>query len=370
MNIQSISHSTPQLDPLNQPVIKQAEQTVKAMFNPAQSMADSMEEVSMKFSESVEKNSKSLEERTIKPRSEQRIEKLAELYELLTNHDTQTLNQEARRILSQGQQQLSIALLLDTAKGDPAKAEVILQKALAEARTTGQANKVQQLELLGQELYAKHGAEVMAGLNTAGALAMFSQDPEHRQTLRQLYYQHIVGQGSLATLFDALLTQFDEAHFAQGLHTLIRALTDDLAAQFPSLPQGQLRVILKDLTASQQLSHILNSVQVMLRKLAAKGMIQSMSAAKLTRKLVEFTQSSLYPREVKNLNTETVGDDPLAHVVFLNALYPLVQKLPLPLWKDNKARQNTLNVILRLMTEYAHYERQQESQATRSTPRS
>ncbi len=358
MTIHNITHASPSLEPMTTSNVSPQTQTGPAVFSAIPNSSDNMEEVSMKFSESVEKNTKKLEQRAIKPRTEQRVEKLTQLYQLLTNHDTQTLHDEVRRLLTQSQQSLSLAHLLTIAENDPAKADVILQKARMHAQQSSQSETFNKLQALANELYEHHGAEVMAGLNTASALAMFSQDSEHRQAMRHLYYQHVVGQGSLVALFDALLTQFDDTHFAQGLHTLMRALTDDLAAQFPSLPRDQLRVLLKDLTASQQLSHILNSVQALLKRFAAKGMIRTMTSAKLTRKLIEFTQSNLYPREVKNLNADAVGEDPLAQVAFLNGLYPLVQKMPLPIWKDPKSRQNTLNLLLRLMTEYSHYERQ------------
>ncbi|MCA2016950.1 type III secretion system gatekeeper subunit SctW [Vibrio tritonius] len=367
MNIQAIPNTPPQpLEPVT-PLAAATKTVAPVMVNPAQDMADSMEEISMRFSENVEKSTKSLAERSIKTRSEQRVEKLAELYQMLTSQDTNTLNQEVRRLLALSQQQMQLDDLLKSVGGDPAKAEVLLQKALLQAKGSRPAEQIARLEQLSQELHEQHGAQVMAGLNTAGALAMFSQDPDNRQSLRQLYYQHVVGQASLATLFDALLTRFDEHHFAQGIHTLMRAMTDDLAAQFPSLPRGHLRVLLRDLTASQQLTNILNGVQAMLLKLSAKGMLKEMSAARLTRRLIDFTQTSLYPREVKTLSNETVGENPLAHVVLLNTLYPLIQKMPLPLWKDSKSRQSTLNLILRLMTEYAHYERQQNAQSAGSS---
>ncbi len=64
-------------------------------------------------------------------------------------------------------------------------------------------------------------------------------------------------------------------------------------------------------------------------------------------------------------------EEPLDHLQFLNALYPLVQQLPLPIWKDGKSRQNTLNLLLRIMTEYAQYERQQLlAQANTTAPSS
>lgn len=339
--------------------------------SPADDLSDAMEEVAMKFSESVERNSKSLEERAMRPRTLLRVQKLQALYTLLTSDSDSRLDREVRRLLAMGQHQVSLSQLLELAEGDPAKAEVLAQHALHRARAQGNTTAAGHLQQAMQALHSEHGDEVQAGINTAEALALFSQEPQQRQTMRQLYYRTIVGQASLAAIFDALLGQFDEQHFSQGIHTLMRAMADDLSAAYPSLPASQLRTLLRDLTASQQLSNILNGCRELLEKLGARRLARQMSAARLTRRLVDFTQTNLYPREVKTLSEDTVGEDPLDHLQFLNALYPLVQQLPLPIWKDGKSRQGTLNLLLRIMTEYAQYERQQLlTQANATAPSS
>lgn len=322
-----------------------------------QDTSNNMEEISMKFSESVERNSKSLEERSIKPRTQMRAEKIEALYKMLAGQGEE-LHDEVRRLLARGQQNLSMEAFLSSANGDPTKAEVLLQHATHRAKAEGNQALLNTLQGISQELNEEHGQDILAGINTAEALAMYSQDPQQRQNMRNLYYRNIVGQGSLASIFDTLLSQFDEKHFAQGIHTLMRALTDDLSSQFPSKPNAQLKALLKDLTASQQLSNILNNSRDLLNRLSARTVTQDMTPARLTRRLVDFTQGSLYPREIKSLGDDTVGQNPLDHVKFLNSLFPLVKEMPLPLWKDGESRRSALQVVLRMMTEYSHYERQ------------
>jgi type III secretion protein W len=323
----------------------------------ANNESDNMEEISMKFSESIERNSKSLEKRTIKPQTQMRAEKLEALYKLLAGQGDQ-LHEEIQRILARGQQALSMEAFMSAANGDPTKAEVLLQHATHQTKTSGNHALLKTLQNISQELNEEHGQDILAGINTAEALAMYSQDPQQRQNMRNLYYRNIVGQGSLAAIFDTLLSQFDEKHFAQGIHTLMRALSDDISSLFPSKPGAQLKALLKDLTASQKLNSILNSSRDLLDRVSTQHPPQDMSAARLTKRLIDFTQGSLYPREIKSLSDDTVGQDPLKHVKFLNSLYPLVKEMPLPLWKDGESRRSALQVILRMMTEYTHYERQ------------
>lgn len=331
-------------------------------------MANAMEEITMKFSESVERNSKSLEERTVKPRTLLRIEKLEALYGLLTGNADNKQDGEVRRLLAMGQQSISLSQLLEHAGGDPTKAEVLAQHALHRARRQGDSTTAHHLQQVMQALHSEHGDEVRAGINTAEALALFSQEPQQRQSMRQLYYRSIVGQASLVATFDALLSQFDERHFGQGIHTLMRAMSDDLSSAFPSLPPSQLRMLLRDLTASQQLTNILNGCRELLGKLVAHHPNLQMSPARLTRRLLDLTQANVYPREIKTLSEDIVGQAPLDHLQFLNALYPRMQQLPLPIWKDGKSRQSTLNLLLRMMTEYTQYERQQMAPQASESP--
>jgi type III secretion protein W len=244
------------------------------------------------------------------------------------------------------------------ADDDPATADILLQHAIHRAKNSQDNPLLNQLKQTSHTLEQEHGREILAGINTAEALAKFSQDPQQRKNIRNLYYRNVVGQASLAGIFDTLLSQFDEQHFSQGIHTLIRAMTDDLSSQVTSMQPAQLKGLLKDLTACQQLSHVLGRSRELLQKFTAQGISRDMTPARLTRRLIDLTQSGVYPREFKSLADDTVGQSPLHHSKLFNAVYPLVRDMPLPLWKDGKNRQGALNLMLRMMTEYAHHEQQ------------
>lgn len=325
---------------------------------PANDMSDTMEEISMKFSESVERNSKTLEERQVRPRQQLRIDKLEALYNLLTNPDERQQDEKVRQLLTMGQKNLSLSQLMTLADDDPATADILLQHAIHRAKNSQDNPLLNQLKQTSHTLEQEHGREILAGINTAEALAKFSQDPQQRKNIRNLYYRNVVGQASLAGIFDTLLSQFDEQHFSQGIHTLIRAMTDDLSSQVTSMQPAQLKGLLKDLTACQQLSHVLGRSRELLQKFTAQGISRDMTPARLTRRLIDLTQSGVYPREFKSLADDTVGQSPLHHSKLFNAVYPLVRDMPLPLWKDGKNRQGALNLMLRMMTEYAHHEQQ------------
>ncbi|ADZ90355.1 type III secretion system gatekeeper subunit SctW [Marinomonas mediterranea] len=356
MNIQN----TPSPNTLTIPQTAQSTiNTTKTMTSPSQPDTSNMEEIATKFSESVERSSKSLEERSVSARPKMRIEKLEKIYQLLTGQGDQQQNDDVKRLLSMSQNALSLKQLLSIANGDPAKADILAQHALLKNKTRNDPNIEKNLTAALTKLHQAHGHEVKAGLNTAPALALFSRNPTQRTRLRNLYYKSISGSGSLATIFDALLSQFEENQFEQGLHTLLRAMTDDLSSKFPSLPRSQLKSVLGDLRSGQQLITTHNSCKNLLQKFQRKEVSNSgMTAPRLTRRLIDLTQNNVYPREIKNMSIDCVGDNPVNVTIFLNAIFPLIKKMPAPLWPDDRSHQNTLNLILRSMTEYTEKEKQ------------
>ncbi|MBT2298534.1 type III secretion system gatekeeper subunit SctW [Pseudomonas fluorescens] len=328
---------------------------------PANPLLDSMEEVALKFSESVERHSKSLDQRSIAQPSQarrvERIEKLAELYSLLDRNDQPSLDQLARRMQIQLQQQPSLEAALSLGDNDPARTDILLQQALRLSMKEGDESTVGQTRSLIEELRQLHGEKIRAGFNTAGAIALFSRDPEQRAAMRQLYYKAVVGQQSLASLLEALLERFSEEQFTRGLRTLQRALADDFAALAPSLPGAVLGSMLRGLGSCGQLSNLLHTCNTLLRRLALKHPGTSLTSLALGKRVLRFCGNGFFARDLTLLTEEAVGSTRALHPLFLNGLYPLLQSLPLVLWKDLKTRQNGLRLLQNLMDEQARQER-------------
>ncbi|WP_122928677.1 type III secretion system gatekeeper subunit SctW, partial [Pseudomonas viridiflava] len=235
MKINSYIDIRPEPDLIPRPPVPETKSLV-----PKNPLQDSMEEVAMKFSESVERHSKGLDERHVRESTSsqrvERVEKLAELYRLLDNADQPSLEQQARRLQGQLQQQGSLKDVLAQAGGDPTRADLLLQQVVRMSATEGKEDTHDQAMALIDELRLSHGDKIRAGLNTASAIALFSSDPQQRSAMRLLYYKAIVGQQPLASLLESLLERFNEDQFARGLRTLQRALADDIAALAPSIP--------------------------------------------------------------------------------------------------------------------------------------
>ncbi|MGN7738555.1 type III secretion system gatekeeper subunit SctW [Pseudomonas sp. 22526] len=346
------------LDPLPRPMLG-AESASTRMKNP---LIDSMEEVALKFSESIERHSKSLDQRSIKDASRgqrlERIEKLAELYRLLDPTDQPSLEQQARRMQRHLQQQPSLQAAMTLADQDPARADILLQQTLHLSQSEGRKTDADTTQQLIDELRQVHGDKVQAGFNTASAIALFSRDPRQRAAMRQLYYKTIVGQEPLSSVLEALLERFSDEQLTRGLRTLQRALADDIAALSPSLSCGVLGSMLSSLGSCGQLNNLLKTCQTLIGRLRLQDHQDSMTPLIMSKRVLRFCANGFFARDLTLLAEDTVGNTPCLHPLFLNGLYPLLQNLPLVLWKDLKTRQNGLRLLQNLMDEMARQERQ------------
>ncbi|MGG8125631.1 type III secretion system gatekeeper subunit SctW [Klebsiella aerogenes] len=343
---------------------------------PTSPLEDSMEEVSMTFAEHVERKSKALNQRKVvaPPGSRamqhiERIEKLDELMKLLEHPQhaqLETLNQKMQTLLQRSPSP-HLDELLEAAGHDPVRCDVVLRHTLVQAQraqnTELASSAVQSLEMLHKE----KGAEVSAGLNTASAIASFSTDPTQKQAMRQLYYQTIVHLQSGNAMLDALLNSFGSVHFNQGLRTLQRALSDDLAARSSSIPRRALQKILASLQDAGNLSQTLTASKILLKRLGGKLPDVNFSPLELTRRLLNLSGNGAYLRDLQNLSRDVAGQQPHHQVLFLSGLVPLVYHLPLGLWRDDKSknRQMALNLLRTVISEYAAH----EPRATLSQPR-
>ncbi|WP_323169450.1 type III secretion system gatekeeper subunit SctW [Pantoea agglomerans] len=343
---------------------------------PTSPLEDSMEEVSMTFAEHVERKSKGLNQRKVvaQPCSRamqhiERIEKLDELMKLLEHPQhaqLETLNQKMQTLLQRSPSP-HLDELLEAAGHDPVRCDVVLRHTLVQAQraqnTELASSAVQSLEMLHKE----KGAEVSAGLNTASAIASFSTDPTQKQAMRQLYYQTIVHLQSGNAMLDALLNSFGSVHFNQGLRTLQRALSDDLAARSSSIPRRALQKILASLQDAGNISQTLTASNILLKRLSGKLPDIKFSPIELTRRLLNLSGNGAYLRDLQNLACDVAGQHPHHQLLFLNGLVPLVYHLPLGLWRDDKSknRQMALNLLRTMISEYAA----DEPRATLSQPR-
>lgn len=317
----------------------------------APAVSNGVDELAQLFSQEVAANNRTLAQRAISVRVSP-AQQLAQVYDQLGHPAQATMASIARRIRMQLLQQPAVDKLLELTGSDPARTFVVLKLVAAEAQA--EARKIE--AALARDAIAKleirFKKQIQAGLNIALALQANCDDPQERQALRSLYYASVVTRQSLASMMHALLGLYGGDRFAAGLKIMRGALADDIAASTSSVPTALLRTLLLGLQSCGQLSGVLVNCKDMIQRLQIEQ-----DAVELMQRMLGYAKSGLDAAEVQRLAGDVWGRRPAHELVALNALYPLVQQLPLAVWLDSRTRDGALQKMLLVMDELARIER-------------
>ncbi|SDV04716.1 type III secretion system gatekeeper subunit SctW [Pseudomonas mucidolens] len=320
---------------------------------PRAAQHNAAEEVGLLFSQQMERRSKSLDQRQLvvagPGQRVQKVEHLAQLYEQLGHPGQESLAHLARQVRVLLLQKTSVEGLLALTGGDPARTYVVLEhisaQAEAEARQVEAARACDFLTTLTE----RYKAQIQAALNIALSLQKGTDDQALRQAVRQLYYSSVVVRQSLATMMQALLELFGGEQFNRGLQVMRRALADDVGAQVSSVPTAKLRTLLLGLQACGQLNTVLRECAGLALRLTPQAADSNQQAVVLLQRLLGYASTGIAPGEVERLGCEFGGEALSSQLVSLNALYPLMQRLPMALWRDSRSRQESLSNFLLCM---------------------
>ncbi|WP_348748614.1 TyeA family type III secretion system gatekeeper subunit [Pseudomonas rhodesiae] len=316
---------------LDQPVLNPA-----SVATPAKAADD----LSFLFSQEVDANSRPLGERKmglyIPP-----VEHMVQLYDQLGHPAQATMASIARRIRMQLLQKSTVEQLLELTGRDPARTFVVLKYVAALADSESRPAEAALARDAIARLEIRFKGEIQAGLNIASALQAAGIDPQERQALRTLYYASVVARQSLATMMQALLGVYGGERFHDGLKIMRKALADDIAALVSSSPTAVLRTLLLGLQSCGQLSGVLAGCRTLIERLGLRH-----DAVDLLQRLLGYAGSGIGTSEFLRLGNDLGGGVTLQQLVALNALYPLLQQIPLALWPDSQTRHETLHVLL------------------------
>jgi type III secretion protein W len=320
-----------------------------------------------RFASALVQQSRGLNQRELIASSnalQSRAAKLGELYQLLMGSQDSGLDDAARNLRKQLQKQraASLAQVLSYAGGDPAKAHVVLQAARKQAQADGATGEhvvlTQQLKLLRR----KYGKRARAGINSAKAFARPGIDSKRRGALRNLYGVAVSGQPNISGLIDALLSgQEEPGQFETDLRDMRSAIADDLSALQPSTSPQQLRTLMHGLNTARTVATLLQSCDHLLGRMRNKNPGVQVDSAAFLKHLLALSGKGMSLNETLQL-TQHIGGNKLKHqLAFLNGLRPMLQQLPILLWRDMKSRQTALGNVLILMAELTRQEQNQLS---------
>ena len=315
-----------------------------------------------RFASALVQQSRSLGQRELLASSnalQSRAAKLGELYQLLMGSQDSGLDDAARKMRKQLQKERAASLeqILDFAEGDPAQAHVVLQAARKQAQADGASGEHvvlnQQLKLLRRQ----YGQRTRAGINSAKAFARPGIDNKRRGALRKLYGVAVSGQPNITGLIDALLDEQEQAgEFELNLRDMRSAIADDLSALTPSTSPQQLRTLMHGLNTARHVATLLQSCEHLLGRMRNKNPGVQVDSAAFLKHLLALSAKGMSLNETLQL-TQHIGGKQLKHqLAFLNGLRPMLQQLPILLWRDMKSRQNALGNLLILMAELTRLE--------------
>lgn len=345
--------------------VKGAATPVMALRTNTPNMGGTSPQQVSRFAAALVQQSRNLGQRELLASSnalQSRAVKLGELYQLLMGSQDSGLDDAARNMRKQLQKQRAASLeqVLGFAEGDPARAHVVLQAARKQAQTDGATGEhvvlTQQLKLLRR----KYGKRARAGINSAKAFAKSGIDSKRRGALRNLYDVAIAGQQNISGLIDALLNDQEQVgEFEVNLRDMRSAIADDLSALTPSTSPQQLRTLMHGLNTARHVATLLQSCEHLLGRMRNKNPGLQVDSAAFLKHLLALSGKGMSLNETLQL-TQHIGGKKLKHqLAFLNGLRPMLQQLPILLWRDMKSRQNALGNLLILMAELTRLEQNQ-----------
>jgi len=337
----------------------------------ADSLADSLEEIGMMFSEKMEKKSKGLNRRQINTQhlrsnrsAVERIERLGELYQLLDDEQQEKLEARLGSLKGGLGQGANAEQLVASADNDPARCDLLLRMTLREADRSGDITTANAAGEALNKLHEQYGDRVRAGLNTASSIASFTTDPTEKQSMRNLYYHGIVKHQSAAVILSSLLERFGREQFRPGLRTLQRALAEDIASLTPSLSSRSLHKIHLGLSEAGRLTQMIVKSDELLNRLRSGGKIplSALDGLDMTKRLLGIAEMGLLPNDITAIGKEFAGEQPQARLRFLNGLLPLVNDIPPMLWQNQKNRPEAATLLRGAITQLINNQNRAGSQ--------
>jgi len=309
-------------------------------------LTDAAEELSLYAAEKMEH--KSLDEREVK--TETPIE--------LMQIDEITAYLEATKWLDDPQKLAQIAKQLQSGQGnpqelarresrDPTKQYMLLQYAAQDGMKNGVSPEIIDglLDALA-DLEVQYGPQIRSGLNTVSAASEFAGDSAGISAFQSTYQDVVLGQTTLAQTLGLVLDRLsgrDGEDFGRGLHGLIKALGQDLAATRPSVEPTRLQSLVQDLYHLEVASTVTESCRSLSVDLSKRYGV-TVPPVELMKELVAITgEKWVSASRFTSLAERFCVRDVHAQIALQTAIKGMLRELPIKVFADGEARQSVLN---------------------------
>ena len=309
-------------------------------------LTDAAEELSLYAAEKMEH--KSLDEREVATETPIALMQLQEIEAYL----------EASKWLDDPQKLARIAKQLQSGQGnpqelarresrDPTKQYVLLQYAAQDGMKNGVSPEIIDglLDALA-DLEVQYGPQIRSSLNTIGAANEFAEDSAGVTAFQSAYQDVVLGEATLAQTLGVIndrLSGSDGEGFERGLHGLIKAAGQDLAAARPSVEPTRLQSLVQDLYHLEVVSTVTEGCRLLAGGLSKRYGVTVPPGA-LMKELVSITNEKWVSASRFSALAERFGiRDVQAQIAFQAAVKGLVRELPIQVFADPDVRQSALN---------------------------
>lgn len=312
--------------------------------NDGPNLTDAAEEMSLHFSEKVERQA--ADEHEIEAELPLQIMRAEQIRDYLDSaqsfRDPSVLVNLAKRMIDAQAGPLQLAR---QATDDPTEQFLLLQFALQQGEAQGApAERLAALREAVATLEFEAGPQVYAGLNSIDAAVQFGNSPDTIRGFQNTYREVVLAAANLAQALDVILGRFGEQDFERGLTSLLKALGADLAAARPSIAPERLQTLLQDIYQLEVVNTLLDETASLARTLSERHGIARFAPTTFIKSLVGLTCE----RWVVAQNFLRIPND-LAIALLAAKIELMVQaqrvlrELPMKIFSDAEARRALLD---------------------------
>ena len=311
-------------------------------------MTEALEELAMNMDpRGIGGGTKSLKKRNVSisrgKEDVEKIEKISEVFNDLQEKGMRSsfssLTNEAIKHFSEGK---SLNEWKKNKEDDPAVNYVVLTNAMFRTEQTN-PDISPAIENALEQLQENQNSEIKAGVNTAKAFNQFG-DRIHKKDLRDVYYEAIVDKESIASMFEVMLDKLPPDLFQLNLLAMRRALSDDLNAMASSIDKSSLKILLKKLEDSKNISSIVKDADEIITriKLNSTSRIDSLGLAK---EMISTTRKTIPPGHMENLIGDITPPSEDQKREFFNDFYNRMKGISSTIWLNDSVRERNLEVM-------------------------
>ena len=348
---------------------------------PTDGMAlDSVEEVSMHFSERVEED----EIKEERPEADRDPVALTAT-EVVDYLDRAHLGPDAERMVMLAKLMQEPGSnpggLAQSSFPDATRQHLVLQFALGQAQrklelAAGQvpleAEARQVVEALREaigDLDEDAGPTIRANLNTIEVATTAGPDAKAVAAFQATYVDVVLGKATLAQTLQQALTRFGAAGFEKGLKNLMAAIGLDLAATMPSTGRVRLQTLSQDLYQLQVVNTVLGGALALSNRLQRQLGAKGFAPDALVRDLVTMTgERWVSPDRFTGLARQYVDAFLAAQATFLVGVRGLLGGLPVAVFSDKEARERALESAQVALDEVAEREEDEKERQRQEQP--